>query len=229
MSQALFKKTSGDGRVAAYEIMVVNTAISNLIREGKTFQIPSAIQVGRKDGMILMDQAITDLVSKLEVNPQDVMPYMENPGLVETVLKNMPKAKLGSQANLKTGPSQSSQASRPLPSQIPTKGSPPASSVTSKVSESTPPSVVPTPLKGTLPPKAPPTPNFPPSLKSVSTPSSVSTPPLKFEPPKSEKPTDSEVSKNSLEDNFQRLLNEDENDELLSEMEIIGGDKKKTG
>jgi len=60
VSQQLLKNKAG-GRVAAHEILVGTHAISNLIREGKTFQIPSAIQVGRMDGMQSMDQALETL------------------------------------------------------------------------------------------------------------------------------------------------------------------------
>ena len=51
--QQLLKTAEGKGRVAAFEIMVGTPAIANLIREGKTFQIPSIIQTARKDGMQL--------------------------------------------------------------------------------------------------------------------------------------------------------------------------------
>jgi twitching motility protein PilT len=57
ISQTLLRKKNG-GRVAALEVLIVTPAISNLIREGKTFQIPSIIQTGKKDGMVQMDQSI---------------------------------------------------------------------------------------------------------------------------------------------------------------------------
>ncbi len=51
--------------------MVWNPAIGNLIREGKTFQIPSIMQTGRKDGMQLMDQHILDLLKTKKVSPEE--------------------------------------------------------------------------------------------------------------------------------------------------------------
>ncbi len=60
VAQKLLPSTDG-GRVAAMEIMVVNPAISNLIREGKTFQIPTAMQTGRAEGMQTMEQAVAAL------------------------------------------------------------------------------------------------------------------------------------------------------------------------
>ena len=61
ISQVLLPKQDGSGRIAAREIMVVNSAISNLIREGKIYQIPTAIQTGAALGMISMDQSLANL------------------------------------------------------------------------------------------------------------------------------------------------------------------------
>ncbi|MSM39701.1 MAG: PilT/PilU family type 4a pilus ATPase [Geobacter sp.] len=69
--QQLLKTADGKGRVAALEIMVGTPAIGNLIREGKTFQIPSIIQTARKDGMQLMDQHLLDLLKTKRVNPEE--------------------------------------------------------------------------------------------------------------------------------------------------------------
>jgi twitching motility protein PilT len=60
--QQLIKKADGNGRIAGLEILVGTAAISNLIREGKTFQIPSIMQTAKKEGMQLMDQHLLDLV-----------------------------------------------------------------------------------------------------------------------------------------------------------------------
>ncbi len=78
ISQVLLKKATGRGRVAAYEIMVVNHAISNLIREGKTFQITTALQTGKKEGMVMMDQHIRDLVASGQVAYEEAEAYVEN-------------------------------------------------------------------------------------------------------------------------------------------------------
>jgi twitching motility protein PilT len=58
VAQQLLRKKDGKGRVAAYEILVGTPAVSNLIREGKTHQMPSVIQTGKREGMIQMDQSI---------------------------------------------------------------------------------------------------------------------------------------------------------------------------
>jgi twitching motility protein PilT len=61
ISQVLLPRQDGKGRVAAREIMVVTPAVGNLIREGKVFQIPTAIQTGSAVGMQTMDQSLNQL------------------------------------------------------------------------------------------------------------------------------------------------------------------------
>ena len=70
IAQTLLPKKGG-GRVAALEILIVTPAISNLIREGKTFQIPSAMQTGKINGMVMLNDALFALVQKGLVEPRD--------------------------------------------------------------------------------------------------------------------------------------------------------------
>ncbi|MEZ4587922.1 MAG: type IV pilus twitching motility protein PilT [Gemmatimonadales bacterium] len=70
VSQILCKKKGG-GRVAAYEILLSTPAVANLIREGKTFQIPSIMQTSRRVGMVTMNDALLDLVLKDLVEPSE--------------------------------------------------------------------------------------------------------------------------------------------------------------
>jgi len=70
ISQTLLPKKGG-GRVAALEVLIVTPAISNLIREGKTFQIPSAMQTGKQHGMVMLNDALMELVEKGIVEPRD--------------------------------------------------------------------------------------------------------------------------------------------------------------
>jgi twitching motility protein PilT len=69
--QQLLKRIDQPGRLAALEILFCKTAIANLIREGKTFQIPSMIQTGKGDGMQLLDQAIMDFLMKKQISPEE--------------------------------------------------------------------------------------------------------------------------------------------------------------
>lgn len=70
IAQRLLRTKDGKGRVAALEIMIGTTAIRNLIREGKSFQIPSIIQTGREQGMQSMDSALKELVNDGQVDAE---------------------------------------------------------------------------------------------------------------------------------------------------------------
>ncbi len=75
VAQNLLKTVDG-GRIAAVEILAGTPAISNLIRDGKTFQIPSMMQTGKKDGMIAMDQAIKNLVEAGKVSVAEAQKFL---------------------------------------------------------------------------------------------------------------------------------------------------------
>jgi twitching motility protein PilT len=62
LSQLLLPRAGGRGRVPAFEIMVSTDAIRNLIRDGRTDQVPTYLQTGKQYGMQTMDQALQDLV-----------------------------------------------------------------------------------------------------------------------------------------------------------------------
>jgi len=89
VAQTLFKRRDRKGRVAALEIMIANPAVRNLIREGKTFQIPSMIQTGKKYGMQTLDDAIMEHLTKKVISPDDAylraidkakfLPFMKHP------------------------------------------------------------------------------------------------------------------------------------------------------
>ena len=70
IAQILCRKIGG-GRVAAREVLLSIPAISNLIREGKTFQIPSIMQTNRKTGMVTLNDALIELVDKGLIEPKE--------------------------------------------------------------------------------------------------------------------------------------------------------------
>jgi twitching motility protein PilT len=78
LSQALIPKIGG-GRVAAYEMLVVNSAVANLIRENKTFRITSVIQTGQKQGMQLLDDQMFRLWKEGTVDKRDILLRSNNP------------------------------------------------------------------------------------------------------------------------------------------------------
>jgi len=71
VSQTLFKRTDVKGRCAALEILIATPAVRNLIREGKTYQILSAMQTGKKYGMQTMDDAIMSYLDKKMISADD--------------------------------------------------------------------------------------------------------------------------------------------------------------
>lgn len=71
VAQTLFKRIDKKGRVAALEIMLATPAVRNLIRESKTFQIPSVIQTGKKFGMQSLDDAILEHLLAGRIDPDD--------------------------------------------------------------------------------------------------------------------------------------------------------------
>jgi len=71
IAQNLFKRIDKKGRVAALEILVFTTAIANLVREGKTHQIPGMIQVGKKLGNQPLDDAIMEHVRMKRISPEE--------------------------------------------------------------------------------------------------------------------------------------------------------------
>ncbi len=90
IAQNLFKRIDKKGRVAALEIMIANPAVRNLIREGKTFQIPSMIQTGMKYGMQTLDDAIMQHLSKKIISPDDAYAKANDKAKFVPFLKNPP-------------------------------------------------------------------------------------------------------------------------------------------
>jgi len=75
VSQQLIPSKDGSSRVAAVEVMVVTPAIRNLIREGKTYQIPNIIQTGARLGMRTMDQALLELFKSGKISKENALTY----------------------------------------------------------------------------------------------------------------------------------------------------------
>ena len=85
IAQTLLPKKGG-GRVAALEVLIITPAISNLIREGKTFQIPSAMQTGKNHGMVMLNDALFELVKKGLVEARDAYVKAVDKPAFETML-----------------------------------------------------------------------------------------------------------------------------------------------
>ncbi|WP_304611049.1 type IV pilus twitching motility protein PilT [Salinibacterium sp. SWN167] len=77
--QTLVRKASGKGRVAATEVLTMTPAIGNLIREGKIYQIPSAMQAGRGGGMHTMDQHLAGLAKSGAITEEAALAKSHDP------------------------------------------------------------------------------------------------------------------------------------------------------
>ena len=77
--QTLVRNASGEGRTVATELMFITPAIANVIREGKTYQVPSMLQSGRELGMHSMDQALAELVNDGRVTHEAALEKVHDP------------------------------------------------------------------------------------------------------------------------------------------------------
>jgi len=80
ITQALFRRKDGKGRVAGFEILIANNAVRNLIRESKIAQIPSIMQTSKGLGMQTMEAAVTELLNKNLVTRDEVSFYLPQQG-----------------------------------------------------------------------------------------------------------------------------------------------------
>ena len=102
VAQNLCRKIGG-GRVAALEVLIVTQAVSNLIREGKTFQIPSMMQVGKNVGMVPLNDALMDMVTKKLVAPDEAYAKAVDKAGFESLLKRVgldPRPKASAAASI---------------------------------------------------------------------------------------------------------------------------------
>ena len=86
IAQKLLQNKNKNGRVPACEIMIANSAVRNLIREDKIYQIPSIIQSGGQEGMQSLDQDLQRLVSQGLVNKKEAKYVAENPEIFEKAI-----------------------------------------------------------------------------------------------------------------------------------------------
>lgn len=87
LSQTLLPRATGKGRVAAFEIMIANAAVRNLIREGKTFELHNVMQLSASEGMQTLDQALADLVKKKIVTLEEAQMKSSHPERLKKMLE----------------------------------------------------------------------------------------------------------------------------------------------
>ena len=81
----------GLGRVPAVELLVANSAVRNLIREGKTFQLPSIMQTGVQAGMQNLDHALLELCREGKVTEEDALARCDNVQEFRAMLAKLPR------------------------------------------------------------------------------------------------------------------------------------------
>ena len=89
VAQTLFKRRDTRGRCAALEILIATPAVRNLVRDGKTFQIPTVLQTGKKFGMQSLDDAILDHLEKGRINPEDAYLHCLDKARFRAFLRNV--------------------------------------------------------------------------------------------------------------------------------------------
>jgi twitching motility protein PilT len=87
LSQTLLPRASGRGRIAAFEIMTGNSAVKNLVREGKTYELHSVMQLSSAEDMQTLDQALADLVRKKIVTLEEAKMKSSNPDRLKKMLE----------------------------------------------------------------------------------------------------------------------------------------------
>ena len=95
LSQTLLPKMGTGGRVAAYEFLVITPAISNLIRENKTYRIDSAIQTGKKYGMQLLDDHLWQLYDAGVCAADECVERARHPAEIQTKIENKLRGSAG--------------------------------------------------------------------------------------------------------------------------------------
>ncbi len=86
LSQTLLPRASGTGRIAAFEIMIANAAVRNLIREGKSYELHNIMQLSAGEGMQTLDQALADLVRRKLITLEDAMMKSSSPEKLRKLL-----------------------------------------------------------------------------------------------------------------------------------------------
>ena len=84
VAQTLLPRADGPGRIAALEILYCTKAIANMIREGKTVQIPSAMQTGKREGMLTFETSLESLVKSGTISPKTAADYLGKPAPAES-------------------------------------------------------------------------------------------------------------------------------------------------
>jgi len=113
MAQTLLKRLDNKGRVACIEILVGTPAVASLIRDDKTYQLPTVMQTGRKYGMIYADDALEELVKSRTIAAEDAFEHAEEKERFVRYMKTIPEEYRELLDKKKVGEVGSAQPQRP--------------------------------------------------------------------------------------------------------------------
>jgi twitching motility protein PilT len=94
LSQTLLPRAAGKGRVAAFEVMIANTAVRNLIRDGKTYELNNVMQLNANEGMQTLDQCLAGLVRMKSVTPEEALTHSSHPDRLQKLIQSDYKSKV---------------------------------------------------------------------------------------------------------------------------------------
>lgn len=95
LSQTLLPRLVGKGRIPAFEVLIANTAVRNLIRDGKTYELNNIMQLSVNENMQTLDQCLAALVRKKIVTPEEALLHSSHPDRLEKQMQyNMPQGKM---------------------------------------------------------------------------------------------------------------------------------------
>lgn len=87
LSQTLLPKAAGKGRVAAFEVLIANTAVRNLIRDGKTYELNNVIQLSANENMQTLDQCLASLVRAKLVTAEEALMHSSHPDRLQKMMQ----------------------------------------------------------------------------------------------------------------------------------------------
>ncbi|MCX6002970.1 MAG: type IV pilus twitching motility protein PilT [Chloroflexi bacterium] len=87
LTQCLLPRLEGEGRVAVFEILLATPAVRNLIRTGKTHELPNIMQLSTKEGMQTLDQALAEMVKNQVIDREDALMKSSNPGRLSKMMQ----------------------------------------------------------------------------------------------------------------------------------------------
>ncbi len=95
LCQTLIPKADTSGRVPAVEIMLATSAVRNLIREGKTYQLPNVIRMHAREGMMLLDQALITLYLDRQISHESLLAFCNDLDEVTKLVGKAEQSNLG--------------------------------------------------------------------------------------------------------------------------------------